>query len=63
MEYVCEVCKDRIYPNARGQIRLVVPVADNDERGYAIDSQFVQRTVLTDECSSWTRGVEDRAAR
>ena len=63
MEYVCDVCQDRIYPNARGQVRLEGPVATMTNVDHAIDSQLVQRTVLTNELLIAGKGVYDRAAR
>ena len=63
MEYVCDVCQDRIYPNARGQVRLEGPVATMTNVDHAIDSRLAQRTVLTDELLIMDKGVQDRAAR
>ena len=50
-------CKDRIHPNARGQIRLEGPVATTTNADHGIDSQLVQRTVLTDEPLIVDKGV------
>jgi len=63
MEYVCDVCQDRIYPNARGQIGSKTQWPATTNMDHAIDSQLAQRTVLTDELLIVDKGVQDRAAR